>query len=463
MSKKIRIVLMVAATLAMVGLETAYANGGYFGRKTVASERLAANSMGAQQAFLLRTDDAFTLYLQSSVVGNLDDFGWILPLPAEPTEVREGPPDLFRMLDDMTAPRIILYKEVSHEEEELEFPGCQGSESAAVGDGGGLEAEIEESSQGMVEVLGAGVVGDFSYEILSAEESDALTDWLARNDYEIPVALYPLLADYVEEGFLFLAAKARRDVDPQNAAHRLPPMAITFPRETPMIFPMRLTALSAGERVPVLLYAAARSSVMLADGGEWREAEAERNVCSIDEYKQILSAHLRKDPCNLAIQYRLSFDQWHAEGEEALSYYGDGMWDSNLFYRGVNMAGYDAESWSIISSMVKVNDDYYDNYSYDPDCNQWEEGCQEGEPEAEYGLTRWYGELSAEAMRTDILIKAKGENPWEISPDISRNIENCDDGGGGCRQVGAPWLLLSAPLILHALLRRRAFNRLPPV
>lgn len=439
MGRMLVLVMAAAVLLSLVRMEALYADGGYFSSREIYQEQtVESDAMGAQQAFLLKTDDAFTLYLQSSVKGDMEDFSWVLPLPAVPDKVAEAPEDLFRLLDDLTSPRIVQYEVVQHGSSEDN--GCLfGSSSTSADGGGGQEVLLEDGSRVMVEVLDAGRVGDFSYEIVGTQVDEALAVWLDQNDYRVPDELQEMVSDYVEEGFVFLAAKVLRDLEPDQTPNSLPPLAITFPINTDMVFPMRLTALSTETTVPVMVYSAAKDLPILNNTSLWMEVKApSSDVCTVDEYEAKLQQALHADPQNLALQFRERFnagDSWSFDEYD----------DDGLFYR------YSREIGRMVS---------YENYDVDS-VRLLREMILEG-----YTLVRWYGQPTGEAMKEDIRLKTRAEQDYEVwtSPEIIIEATQCSgeeegaDEGGGCAQVPDSFILLLA--VLMALL---AVRRLRPV
>jgi hypothetical protein len=451
----------------------AYADGMHISK--VSDTTLDATAMGPQQALLLNDSDSLTLFIQSSVQGDLQDFAWVLPLPAIPDSIDEAPSDLFQLLDDMTAPRFIQYKK-----HEPSGAGClNGLDFESSGDG--QEITAASDNRGEVEILNTGLVGDFSYEVVRSDEPDALVTWLNENGYRIPNALKPIMNDYIEEGFVFLAAKVRRELDSDATIDGLTPLAIRMPAGTPLIYPMRLTALSSEEPVPVLLYVASKDMPFIYEVNGYTElsfadlddARNEDHFCTADDYSGVLFNLLSDTPGGLQTQFRqilnpsddLYYTQcsWFNQDYDAshISFYCDSeyfTWDHPDYSYSLKAVDYSDTSFSLISNLLDKN----------------------------FTLARWYGEINPEDMKDDIrFVQAKlvysdfteedcdgyrycplqkvgfeeemqGMTLYQ-SLEVSlfmEMAENCPSGG--CRSIPVPVQLFLSVLALMFLRRRLA-------
>ncbi len=111
-----------------------------------------------------------------------------------------------------------------------------------------------------IDVIGRETVGGYDVARLGAGDAGALDDWLDRNGYVLPAGAGPILGEYVDEGWRFVAIRLA-----PGAEGRLKPLAVSFPTER-AVYPMRLAQLGT-EPVNLTLYT-------LADG--------ERSVDGLD-------------------------------------------------------------------------------------------------------------------------------------------------------------------------------------
>jgi hypothetical protein len=120
-----------------------------------------------------------------------------------------------------------------------------------------------------VEVIGREEIGGYDVARLEAGDAAALDRWLADNDYELPPGAEPILDDYVEEGWRFVAIRLASE-----AEGRLKPLSVSFPT-TETIYPMRLDQLADGP-IDITLWT-------LADGPRTTEWLSETWSGPVDE------------------------------------------------------------------------------------------------------------------------------------------------------------------------------------
>ena len=93
-----------------------------------------------------------------------------------------------------------------------------------------------------VSILDRKLVGIFETTTIASREPKALEHWLHENGFLLPTNSEPVIASYVKEGWVFVAAKVRRDdaTPDTNTPH---PLSFTFKTDRP-VYPMRLTGLN---------------------------------------------------------------------------------------------------------------------------------------------------------------------------------------------------------------------------
>ncbi len=80
-------------------------------------------------------------------------------------------------------------------------------------------------------------IGGYQVARLESGDAAALERWLTDNDYELPDGAEPILEEYVDEGWRFVAIRLARE-----AQGRLKPLSISFPTDE-FVYPMRLAQL----------------------------------------------------------------------------------------------------------------------------------------------------------------------------------------------------------------------------
>ncbi len=95
-----------------------------------------------------------------------------------------------------------------------------------------------------VEILDRQLAGVFEITTLTARDPSALRDWLNTNGYVLPKDVEPVIADYLRDGWVFVASKVRRNVSSTEAGS-LHPLSFTFAAKEP-VYPLRLTGVGNG-------------------------------------------------------------------------------------------------------------------------------------------------------------------------------------------------------------------------
>ena len=118
-------------------------------------------------------------------------------------------------------------------------------------------------------------VGSYETAIIESKDANALRAWFQTNGYAMPPSADSVVAEYVREGWVFAAAKLRRDAggSEQSSVH---PLSFQF-ATAQSVFPMRLTGVESGPvQVALYLFGEERAT---AEG--FRVAHCERPEFSI--------------------------------------------------------------------------------------------------------------------------------------------------------------------------------------
>ena len=87
-------------------------------------------------------------------------------------------------------------------------------------------------------------VGVYDILILSAKQSDGLTNWLQENDYRIPIGAGPVLGSYIRQGMHFFVAKVNLERHKLNGGGYLSPLQVSYDTKK-FILPIRLGTVNA--------------------------------------------------------------------------------------------------------------------------------------------------------------------------------------------------------------------------
>jgi hypothetical protein len=189
-----------------------------------------------------------TLSILPGFRGDAREFAWILPIPAQPL-VEEGDATLFRQLREFTRPKT-RYRDD-------DWDGCDSSRDYAI---------LNDASPG-VEIIESRLVGYYQTMTLASDQADVLIDslsvWGFLHSDNIEEAT-DLINNYVEKDWYFVTVKVDStsfaEIFPQNYygyyTGHLEPLTFTFGSEE-IIYPMRISSLSAAESTQVNLFVVA--------------------------------------------------------------------------------------------------------------------------------------------------------------------------------------------------------------
>lgn len=97
---------------------------------------------------------------------------------------------------------------------------------------------------GGVSVLDRRLVGIFETATIASADPKALETWLLENGFALSTNSQPVIETYVKEGWMFVAAKVRRD-KPERETSTPHPLSFTF-KAAQAVYPMRLTGVDNG-------------------------------------------------------------------------------------------------------------------------------------------------------------------------------------------------------------------------
>jgi Uncharacterized protein conserved in bacteria (DUF2330) len=228
----------IALTLSSVGAGTvtlatpsdAFACGGCF----VPPEN---NSVVTDHRMVLAvTPTQTTLYDQIRYQGSPDSFAWVLPIRGE-AKIGISSDAVFAALDAFTSVQVIApptnCPTIPSNCRSVFSPAAAGAEDSASG----------------VQVLKQETVGPYETVQLRSADPAALSAWLGRNGFSIPVTIAPIVSAYVAEKFDFLALK----LVPGKGIQSMRPVRVTTDGATPSL-PLRMVAAGTGPNVGIGLW-----------------------------------------------------------------------------------------------------------------------------------------------------------------------------------------------------------------
>lgn len=211
--------LLPALLIGLLAGAPAHACGGFFCS-------FAPMNQVSENILFVDHGDSVTTHVQIAYTGEAADFAWILPVPARPS-LAVSHNELFRQLQFATQPAFVLeWPEQENECGTFFPPFFRTLEEAATADDG-------------VTVVSEARVGPYDTVILTADDPEAVVNWLVANGYQLGELGPQLLAPYVDAGMHFLALR----LAPDRELGDLQPIAMTYAADTPMI-PIQLTAIA---------------------------------------------------------------------------------------------------------------------------------------------------------------------------------------------------------------------------
>jgi hypothetical protein len=276
-----RRLILVIAILAQP-VQSALADGIYIPQRAVPK----IPEIPAQRAALAWKDGTETLLISSSLDSPSQSLGWIIPLPAVPSEIEKTTPGALKTLDFCIQPRITF--DLSRELIEAivvcfvvclaigtllfrrqEFTKVMiiymiliiygGIMLPAIGSSGSSSA----NTAGKIIVESSTMVGSYDIKILRAEKTGDLQSWLDENEFAaLPPAAEKTITDYISQGWVFAAIRLTRAESGLGSPH---PIKLVFKSLEP-VYPMRLTALAGGSpKLEIFVFADSRATCNLLE------------------------------------------------------------------------------------------------------------------------------------------------------------------------------------------------------
>lgn len=237
-----------------------------------------------QRAILIHDKGIETLIIESTLDSAKADVAWVIPIPAEPTLVKEVAPSATKLAFEFAMPSVrSSYGEIKLAGYSLlaglflwsgiwryrkrspwtkfAFVVVEGAifffmlilfpvfaQSKGLFDGGTLEADLTINQSARI--------GSYETSVITGRTTAALRTWLGGKSISIPKAAEATLEAYVKEGWCFFVAKLVKGDKGKHTPH---PIMLRFPSEK-AIYPMRLTAFGSKKLALDVLYIGAQSA-----------------------------------------------------------------------------------------------------------------------------------------------------------------------------------------------------------
>lgn len=189
-----------------------------------------------------------TMHVRLRYSGRAGDFGWLLPMPAVPTNsqgmqgIDVGIDELFDQLEQRTQPTYILQRNSCN-------TGSRGIGCGASAASGSFSDEFLGNDAPQTPLVKQDSVGPYNYAILKADDKSAMLSWLSTNNYVVPGGTDQAVSQYIRPGGYFLALKLKAGASSGD----LQPVVISYQADLPMI-PLVLTSVAAAPHMGILVW-----------------------------------------------------------------------------------------------------------------------------------------------------------------------------------------------------------------
>ena len=160
---------------------------------------------GLQQTYGFYKDGIETLVIRPGFVGNVEEFGMLVPFPSPPA-LRKIDDKTFEHLAAAVDPpevQVHLYDDTPRPEV-MRMSRSAGAPSAAMEDSSApMKLKKDE-----VRVINEEAVGMYEVAVLEAGSPKALKRWMEDHAFRYPDGMEDTVGDYVREGWVFVAIKA---------------------------------------------------------------------------------------------------------------------------------------------------------------------------------------------------------------------------------------------------------------
>jgi hypothetical protein len=248
-SARLKVGVALVATLSQLMVGPAAAFCGFYVAK--ADSKLFNRS---SKVVLTRDGNRTTITMATDYEGNPKEFAVVIPVPTFIERRQIGVVDTKTIdhLDAYTAPRLVEYSDPDPCRPNVEYrmSGMLAAKPAPA------RVALAGSRNG-VTVEASYDVAEYDVSILSAAESNGLTDWLTDNGYRIPDGAGAVLGSYIKQNMRFFVAKVNLERMKLAGSHYLRPLQVRY-ETTRFMIPLRLGTVNANGPQDLIVYALTR-------------------------------------------------------------------------------------------------------------------------------------------------------------------------------------------------------------
>lgn len=239
--------LALGSALAVWGAPTvAEACGGTF--CDAGPQPMPVDQTGENVLFVM-SEHMVEAHVQIQYSGDPSQFAWVVPVMAEPT-IDVGSDPLFQNLLAATVPTFT----VTGRGENCPGGGSRGGFGCSATDDDALSGSTADfPGQGVEDdeptIEQRGLAGSFEYAVLSGGTVEGVTGWLDEHGFAQDEEAEPILGEYLDDGFRFVAFKLR----PGRGVSEIHPVVIRYAGSEPCV-PLRLTRIAAQDDMGIRVF-----------------------------------------------------------------------------------------------------------------------------------------------------------------------------------------------------------------
>jgi len=236
----------ICATLCLIAgtYSPCFSDGSFFPVEVdqIGNSALSPN----QRAVIIHDGENETMIVQVKYSGNVQDFAWVIPLPALPDEtgIQIESDSIFTLLHDWSQPKVYM-------------ASATRSGGGGGGEGGSHDEAINEDIDEQAKVWQTLSVGPYDVQIISGNLAESVRKWLNDNGYAYSPSIDPILNFYIRKNWYFMAAKVSIDMQENgdNSMYQagLPAIKVTFPIDK-AVFPLRISEISSARKNEIEVY-----------------------------------------------------------------------------------------------------------------------------------------------------------------------------------------------------------------
>ena len=243
LNRRLKATVALAAVLAQIAASggSAAAFCGFYVAK--ADSKLFNKS---SKVVLAREGQTTAIPMASDYEGEPKEFALVIPVPTFIERKQIGVVEMKTIdhIDAFTAPRLVEY----HDEDPC---APRTSVVAALPSGAPMRRDAVQLADSVryrgVTIEANYDVGEYDVIILSATESDGLTNWLNDNDYKIPSGAEAVLGSYIKQKMRFFVAKVNLGRMQQLGRAYLRPLQVRY-ETAKFMLPLRLGTVNVNGR-----------------------------------------------------------------------------------------------------------------------------------------------------------------------------------------------------------------------